>query len=185
MDLRIDQQFGKIGLDIKKPSYYMDIQHPQIDLEIDPPQLQMNQRLPRIEIDQTQCFADMGRRTPVAFTQHMAEMNHLAGFQVIARIAGEGDMLALIEKGIDVADIALMNSQDQDEFDVAAVPEHRPVIEAIAGELHIALDAGDVEGKLRSGQVSGQLDWGRVKVFWRQKPFIDIKYVGQRLDVNA
>jgi len=38
---------------------------------------------------------------------------------------------------------------------------------------------------LVNGQVNGYLDWGRVKVFWRQEPFIDIEYIGRSVDVSA
>jgi hypothetical protein len=185
MDLRINQQFGQIGLDIKQPSYDLEVQHPQLDLEIDAPQIQIEQKQPRVKIDQTQCFADIGRRYPLDFSRHLAALSHRLGFEGIAQIADEGDLLASIEQGIDIADIALMNSQHQDEFDVAAVPEHRPVIDVIVEDLQIAIKPGNVTVNPLSGQILGQLDWGQVGVNWRIKPSIDIEYIGRRLDVNA
>jgi hypothetical protein len=185
MDLRINQQFGQIGLDIKQPSYNMEIHHPQLDLEIAPSQIKIDQKQPRVEIDQTQCFADVGRRYPLDFSRHMAALSQRLGFEGIAQIAGEGDLLASIEKGIDIADIALMNTQDQDEFDVAAVPKHRPVIDVIVEDLQIAVKPGNVTVSPLKGQVLGQLDWGQVGVNWRIKPSIDIEYIGRRLDVSA
>ena len=82
-----------------------------------------------------------------------------------------------------MVDIALMNSQDQDEFDVAAVPEHRPVIAVIRGDLHIDLHRGNVTVSSVNGWVKGYLDWGEVNVFWKQRAAIDIEYVGRRVDV--
>lgn len=183
MDLRINQQFAQIGLDIKRPAFDMEIHRTQSELKITPPQIEIDQEMPRVEIDQTQCFADMGRRTPMELTQQIAEMSHMAGLEGIAQTAREGDLLASIEKGIDVVYIALMNSQDQDEFDVAAVPEHRPVIAVISGDLHIDLHRGNVAVSSVNGWVKGYLDWGEVNVFWQQRPAIDIEYVGRRVDV--
>jgi len=185
MDLRINQQLGLIGLDIKPPAFQMNIRHPRLDLEITPPELQIEQKLPQLEIDQTQCFIDMDRRPPMDFLRHVVGRAREAVLQAIARIAKEGDMLAAIEKGIDIADVALMNSQQLKEFNVAAVPEHRPEIDVIIHDPSISLVPGDVGVNPVNGQVNGYLDWGRVKVFWRQKPYIDIDYIGRRVDVNA
>jgi len=185
MDLRINQQFGLIGLDIKHPAFQMKIRHPRLELEITPPELQIEQRLPQLEIDQTQCFIDMDRRPLMDFLHHVVGRARTAVVQTIARIAREGDMLGAIEKGIDIADIALMNSQQWKEYDAAAVPEHRPEIDVIIEDLDVALVPGDVGVKPVNGQVNGYLDWGRVKVFWRQEPLIDIEYIGRRVDVSA
>jgi hypothetical protein len=185
MDLRINQRFGLIGLDIKPPAFQMKVRHPRLDLEITPPELQIEQKLPQLEIDQTQCFMDMDRRPPMEFLQHIVGRTRTAVLQAIARIADEGDMLGAIEKGIDIADIALMNSQEWKEFNVAAVPEHRPEIDVIIEKLDVALVPGDVGLNVVNGQINGYLDWGRVKVFWRQKPYIDIEYIGRRVDVIA
>lgn len=185
MELRINQQFGQIGLDIRHPAFGMEISHPRTGLEISPPQLQINQEQPRIEIDQTQCFADMGRRSPREFSRLMAQQAFTTGFHGIARVVMEGDLLASIEKGIEIADIVLMNSQHRDEFDVAAVPEHPPVIDFIVEDLHIGIIPGDVAVSLASGQIRGQLNWGHVGVNWRIEPSIDIEYIGQRLDVSG
>ncbi len=185
MDLRINQQFGLIGLDMKEPAFDLEVRHPQSELEISPPEIAINQKLPRLEIDQTECFADMNRRTPVEFSRYMAELDRIAGLRGIASIAGEGDMLAAIEEGIDIADIAFMNSQKHDEFDVGCVPEHRPVIDVIVEDLRINVEPGSVAVNLRAGQVFSALDWGRVGIHWQQKPEISIEYIGRRVDVNG
>lgn len=185
MDLRINQQFGQLGLDIKQPAFDLKVYHPWSELKISSPQLEIDYKHPRVKIDQTQCFVDVGRRSPMEFLRHMVGLARRAGLEGIGRIAGEGDLLAAIEKGIDIADIALMNSQSQDEFNVAAVPEHRPVIKAIVESVHINVQPGNVVVRPRNGQVMSQLDWGQVGVNWRQKPAIDIEYVGKSVDVSA
>ncbi len=185
MDLRINQQFGLIGLGIKHPALQLMIRDPRLDLKVTPPELLIEQKLPQLEIDQTQCFIDMDRRPIMDFLHHVVGRARTAVVQNIAHTAGEGDMLGAIEKGIDIADIALMNSQQWKEFNVAAVPEHRPEIDVIIEDLDMALVPGDVAVNLVNGQVNGYLDWGRVKVFWRQEPFIDIEYLGRSVDVIA
>jgi len=185
MDLRINQQFGQISLDIRPPAFDLEISEPQLRLEISSPQIQIEQKQPRMDIDQTQCFADMGLRTPMELSRLIAKQAFTTGFQGIARIAMEGDLLASIETGFDIADMALMNSQHQDEFDVAAVPEHPPVINFFVEDPHIGLIPGDVEVNQVSGKVRGQLNKGQVGVNWRIKPSIDIEYIGRRLDVSV
>jgi hypothetical protein len=185
MYLRINQQFGQIGLNIKQPSLDIKVHHPQLKLEINAPQLEIDQKPPQVEIDQTQCFADVGRRNPMEFSRYMAELSRLAGFEGIGRIAEEGDMLASIDQGINIADIALMNSQGQDEFNVGAVPEHRPVIDVIIEPVHINVQPGNVVVRPMDGRVMSQLDWGQVGVNWQQKPGIDIEYIGGRFDARA
>jgi hypothetical protein len=185
MDLRINQRFGLIGLDIKPPGFQMNIRHPRLDLEITPPELQIDHKLPQLKIDQTQCFIDMDRRPIMDFLHHVVGQARAAILKTTARIASEGDMLGAIEKGIDVADIALMNSQHWKEYDVAAVPKHRPEIDVLIEDLDVTLVPGDVGVNPVYGQVNGYLDWGRMKVFWRQEPFIDIEYIGRSVDVSA
>jgi len=185
MDLRINQRFGRIGLDIRQPAYSMEVRHPRSELVIDPPQLQVESELPRVEIDQTECFADVERRNPMEFSRHMAELSQKAGFEGIARIAGEGDLLAGIEEGIDIADIAYMNSQLYDEFNVGLLPEHQPVIRVIRGDLNIDVEPGKVDVRLNAGQVFSRLDWGRVGINWQQKPMIEVQYIGQRVDISV
>lgn len=185
MDLRINQQFGLIGLNIKQPSYELQISHARSDMEVTSPRLKIDQEYPRVEIDQTQCFADVERRDPMEFSRHIARLSSQAGFEGIAQIAAEGDLLASIEDNIDIADIAIMNSQLHDEFNVGLVPEHQPVIRVIRGNIHIEAEPGSVKVRPLMGQVQSQLDWGKVGVVWQQKPGIDIEYTGGRLDVSA
>ncbi|NLV17254.1 MAG: hypothetical protein GXY50_08620 [Syntrophomonadaceae bacterium] len=182
MDLRINQQDGLIGLNIKQPDFNMRVKHPRVNLDIKAPQLEIHQPAVRLEIDQTQCFADAGRRNIADFAKHRRDLAYAATMEAIAQIAAEGDMLGAIEKGINVADVARMQGPDWQEFDIAAVPSHRPIIDFFVQPVDVRLIEGKVLVNPDRGQVKGHLDWGRVNVIWRQKPAIDIEYVGNKFD---
>ena len=182
MQLRIDQLFGRIGLSIKDPVLHLDVTSPRLNVKSNPPRLEITSRLPDISIDQTQCFADMGKRTPPDFTRYMAELAWSLGQQGIKRIAAEGEMLGAIEDGVTVSDIAFENSFDIKEYDVAAVPSHRPEIGFALYPVKIKVEPGTVEADLEPGAVRGNLDWGQVRAYLLQPPQLDIQYVGRNYD---
>jgi len=183
VDLRIDQVFGRIGLNIKDPVLRLDVSSPRLNVKSNPPRLEITSRLPEIDIDQTRCFADMGKRNPVEFMSYMANLAWALGQQGTERIAAEGEMLASIEEGVTVSDIAFENSFDIREYDVAAVPSHPPEISFAVYPVEIKVEPGTVEADLEPGAVRGNLDWGQVRAYLLQPPQLDIHYVGRNYDV--
>ncbi|NSW83217.1 MAG: hypothetical protein HPY90_08065 [Syntrophothermus sp.] len=183
MELRIEQSFARIGLNIKDPFLNLDVSSPRLNLRSVPPRMEITSRLPDISIDQTQCFADMGKRTPIEFMSYMANLAWALGQQGTERIAAEGEMLASIEDGLTVSDIAFENSFDVKEYDVAAVPSHPPEIGFAVYPVNIKVEPGTVETHLEPGAVRGNLDWGQVRAYLLQPPQLDIQYVGKNYDI--
>ena len=66
MYLRITSQPALLGLDIKA-ILWMETSPPRVELDITRPG-GMHSSRPRIHIDQSECFADMERRTPLEFS---------------------------------------------------------------------------------------------------------------------
>lgn len=183
MDLRIDQAFARIGLNIKHPFLRLEVARPNLRLNVSGPRLKIENRLPEIHIDQTECFADMDKRTPVEFMSYMANLAWALGQQGTERIAAEGEMLASIEDGVTVSDIAFENSFDIKDYDVAAVPSHPPEIGFALYPVKIKVEPGTVETDLEPGAVRGNLDWGQVRAYLLQPPQLDIEGVGRNCDV--
>lgn len=182
MQLRIDQSFARIGLNIKHPFLRLEITPPRLNIRTVKPRLDIESRLPELSIDQTQCFADMGKRTPGDFTRYMTELAWTLGREGTERIAAEGEMLAAIESGVTVADVAFENSFDIKEYEVAAVPSHPPEIEFTVYPVQIRAEPGTVETEFHAGTVRGNLDWGQVRAYLLQPPHIEITYVGKNYD---
>jgi len=182
VQVRIEQSFARIGLSIKHPFLNLDVGLPRLGVRSVSPKIDIESRLPEVDIDQTQCFADMGKRTPPDFTRYMAELAWAMGQQGTERTAAEGEMLASIEDGVTVSDIAFENSFDIKEYDVAAVPSHRPEIGFALYPVKIKVEPGTVEADLEPGAVRGNLDWGQVRAYLLQPPQLDIQYVGRNYD---
>lgn len=182
MDLRIDQAFARIGLNIKHPFLRLEVARPNLRLNVSGPRLKIENRLPEIHIDQTECFADMDRRTPLEFSRYWSQVACEMASEATGRIAEEGDMLAAIEDGVTVADVAWENSFRTDEFDVAAVASPPPRINFTVYPVEIRVEPGRVAAELEPGAVKGELDWGKVRVYLRQQPKLDIQYVGKNYD---
>lgn len=185
MDIRIHQQFAQIGLRIQHPVLRLDISRPVLDLSISEPRLHIHSELPRIQIDQTECFADMGKQTPLQFSRSQSQAAREEGLEATGQIVAEGDMLGAIEDGVTVADIALMNTEESVDFNVDCIPKHRPRIEVITYPVEFSFDRGKVDANLIRGDVKLDLDWGKVRVYLRQQPRLEIEYVGRHYNTVA
>lgn len=185
MDIRIHQQFGQIGLNIKEPFLHLKISPPRLELDIREAKLNIHSELPKISIDQTECFADMDRRTLSQLLRYLEELAWEAGLEGIGKIAQEGDMLGAIEDGITVGDIAFMNNPQPVDFNVDCIPKHRPRIEFELHPVEYQLNRGQVGVNLVRGDVRLNLDWGKVQVYLRQWPWLEIEYVGKYCNTVA
>lgn len=185
MDLRINQQYGRIGLNIKEPNIKLDIVKPQMDLNITEPKLRIDSEQPQIQIDQDACFADMNLRKPVDFSRYIYQKSKNVVLEAIGRIAQEGDYLAGIEYGNKPSSLARSNNHKTVEYNIGLVPEHKPSINFIIKPVQIEVQPGDVKTNSNIGDVKINLDRGNVKVYMLQKPDIQIDYVGKQLDKTA
>ena len=97
MQLQMTSQLALIGIETTRPLLQPPLVKPQLELQIEEPQLEIHSPRPVLHIDQTQCFADMNKRTPAAFAAYYASQGWSDSFQGIARLAMEGDSLGRIE----------------------------------------------------------------------------------------
>ncbi|MGB8956085.1 MAG: DUF6470 family protein [Tumebacillaceae bacterium] len=106
LTLQINQQFGRIGIDISKP--VQEIRQPAPMLEIQQPaaQMQIDQGRGQLQIDGTAAHAALGHRTNEALISAVAQQARNLVLEIIGAKAEEGYQLASIEKGTSIADIA-------------------------------------------------------------------------------
>ena len=182
LQIRIDQQFAQIGLDIQKPVLALRTTQPKIELDIQKPRLEMHSPRPRIHIDQSQCFADMGKRTPSQFSRYYADLGMQTALETIGEIAAEGDMLGHIEKGITLEEIAATKMDDMVDFNVTAIPKQPPEINWDIRPVEIELIRGQVDLTLHRGTVENNFQWGKVNLYIEQKNYLKFSWYDTKLN---
>lgn len=185
MDLRITTQNGFIGInttpekmniDYGKSNYNFQTKNPSIDMQI---------TQPKVKIDQSKPLAEIGLKKVFDFISSNVQKGRQAAFRGIGRIASQGDELARIETGSNViASQAEYNAFDQNkkEANIDFIPKSRPKIDLEKGKVNINLQEGEVDIQSKPQDVDLNLDRGKVEIYLRQKPFIDIEYIGNHLD---
>lgn len=97
-----------------------------------------------VEIDQSACFAEAGLKNALELSRENAELGRQAVLEGTARRAEEGDMLANIEAGFSaIAEIAAQNMDTAKDFNIAFIPQSRPVIN-VTGSFRINWEMGRV-----------------------------------------
>jgi hypothetical protein len=182
LQIRIDQQFARIGLDIQKPLLALHTTHPKIELDIKKPELNIHSPRPRLYIDQTQCFADAGKRTPSEFSRYYADLGKQAALEATGDIAAEGDMLGHIEQGITLEQIAAGKMDNMVDFNVTAIPKQPPEIDWDIRPVEIELNRGQVDLKLNRGTVENNFQWGKVNLYLEQKNYLKISWHDTKLN---
>ncbi len=177
MQLQMRSQMALIGLEISKPFLHLRITKPQINLEIKEPELHIRSLRPVLHIDQTQCFADAGKRTLSAFTAYYADRGWADALEGIARRAQEGDMLAQIHKGYTIEKLAAQNLGEIADFNVTAIPKQPPRVWFDTYPVQYEFNPGDVDTRLQRGRVEGYFQWGKVNIYLRQKNYLEINWV--------
>jgi hypothetical protein len=182
LQLRIDQQYAKIGLDIQKPVLNLQTTLPAIELDIKEPELKVESKRPVIHIDQTQCFADAGKRKPADFAAYCAEMARNNVMVGIGRVVEEGNFLGEIENGGTIPQLAAASMDENIDYNVTAIPKQRPDIWFDLYPVNIEPDRGTVDLRLHRGKVDSNFQWGQVNAYLRQQNYININWEESRLN---
>lgn len=185
MQLRIEQQFARIGLNIKKPFLPLKTTQPSIELTIKKPELKLHSPLPKVYIDQRRCFADMEKRTLDDFLRYYAQLGREQALKAIGDIAEEGDLLASIEKGVTIEEISDKGFGEVADYNVTAIPKQPPDITWDVRPVEAELIRGEVDLQLNRGRVENLFEPGKVTVYIEQQNYIKIEWVGERLDLKA
>ena len=177
--LRIDQQWGKTGLNITKPK--QTIQQPKADLSIQQPKadLQIDSRPATISIDQQKARDAVDLKRISTRIREFAEMGKSDWLAGMARRSQEGDRLMKIENGgSPIASIAAENSMAQmKDFNIGFIPPYGSVeISVDPGELQI--DATPRKPIIEAQQNAPIIDYqpGSVETYMRQNPYIEISF---------
>lgn len=183
MALRIHQQFGQIGLNIKKPFLNLEIRPQRFEVKTSLPKVSIHHELAPLKIDQQEFFATLGYRNLRQIAQHFLSIAKSAVLEGIGRRAAEGDMLGAIEKNISVADIARMNADRYVESNlVFPGPAPAPEVDVPRVPVKVDVEPGRLDVNNVKGNVKVKLDWGQVNVYLKQKPYLQLEYTGKMID---
>lgn len=182
LQIRIDQQFVSLGLDIQKPFLQLQTTLPAIELDIQEPRVEIHSPRPKVHIDQRQCFADMDKRTPEDFSRYYADLARQQGLEAIGTIAAEGDYLASWEQGNTVENLAATAMDTQLDFNVTAVPKQPPQIDWEIHPVEVHLIRGKVNSQLRRGTIDYQFQRGYVNPYIEQQNYLKISWYDPKIN---
>lgn len=180
LKLQVNHTWPQIGinrtpsrLEVKSPGYTLDmsVTHAQVRVEA---------KLPRITIDQSQCFAEAGRKGNADLTAEMVRIAKGAMLSSIARIVDQGNQLANIPNAVNaIPDQGYSNAFEQfdKEFNMATIPTSRPRIEVIEGSLNIQVEEGRVTNRTVPKPVSLSYTRGSVEVYLKQRGSLEVSFV--------
>ena len=186
MELRIDQQFAKIGIDIKKPQINLNITNPQIEIQTSPRKLEIQAPMPVLHIDQSECFADAGLRNNEQFRQYCSQLAYNDFSSGLNRVVSEGQILANFEKGGSISLVSFNRcNPPPDYFTVTAIPKQPPRTWVDTFPVSFRFTPAIIDLKLNWGTVDNNFDWGRVNVYVAQQNYLNINWTAEKLDIKV
>jgi len=187
MALKIDQTWAQIGLKSSLPQLKLQIREPQLKIKETMVEVQIKQQDASVQCDSTECRAEMGLRTPLAFSRYLAQKGWQDSLAYIGQEARTGDMMARIDKHNISSVMSYLGSEPfaNQQFNFARIPKSPVTVEVIPGELQMNWQMGDLQVQPRYGDVTTNLVRGDVNIFLRQQASIDIEFVGQKVDISS
>jgi len=182
MPISITTVKGQIG--INTTNAYLDIRQPKGEQSIRQikPQMTVDRELPKVIIDQSQCFAEAGRKPISQVVSEYAQLGRQQALEGIARIVEDGNRMAMIQNKMPAAipEIALKNSTPkQNEFNFGLIPTSRPKID-VTGYLNINWQLGGVEYSYTPRKPIADYNPGKVDIYMKQYPKTEIRFIDTR-----
>ncbi|HHV63597.1 MAG TPA: hypothetical protein GXX46_00740 [Peptococcaceae bacterium] len=184
VELKITQQFGRIGLQITNARF--ELRHRQPDLEISrkAPELTLDIAWPELMVDYTPMLESIGlgniEYRAKSFTAAARE-EYLANLEKSVQV---GYQIGAIEKGQSIGDIVFEASAPR-EPEIGLVPLVPVKISYKPAGLDMETELGKLEFNFIPGEIKQEkFVFPSVKVFWEQKPYLKIEAVGQLVDIR-
>jgi len=150
-----------------------------------PARLEIKTEQPRVLIDQTQCFAEAGRKSLFELSLENTAISRQRILEAIGRLAQDGDLLMRIENGFDaIPTIAEQNAWPEIDYNLGLIPQSRPKID-VMGSLEINFIPGKVEINVQPQKPEIKYTPGAVEIYLAQRASISIRYLGEKIDYQA
>lgn len=160
----------------------LNIQQGRGELEIKTTPSKMNIVKDKLEIriDQTQCFAEAGLKTNTMLMDEYADLGRQYAMEGIARIAEEGNQLAMPNNTNAIANIAANKTNKVLDFNIKFIPESKPIIDFVGGDLKINWDIGKVDMKYTPQKPKIEYVPGELDIYVEQYPSIKIDFIDEK-----
>ncbi|NBJ15342.1 MAG: hypothetical protein FNP40_07170 [Dehalobacter sp. 4CP] len=182
--LQINQQFARIGLNINDASYELNKKQPNLQIDQINPNVQVRTSQPNLEIDSSSMRESMGFGG-IWFMHQSLKANADAEFQQ--------DLETIVQMGRQIGEIENNVPIGQVVFQAMVPPENEVTIASLApieiqytpAEVHSNLQQGDVHYSTDLGEVSiDGFKYPFVRSFIEQQAYLEIKAVGQAIDIK-
>lgn len=187
MGLRINTIDAKIGIETIPSNLEISRKDARLNLKRNPVNVQIRTERPKVKIDQYEAFSSMGLKNYIDIAKEAAQRGYQQVMEYIEKYAQDGDMLAAIENGGNpLADIAQRDAFPVREFRGEVSFYSRPRI-TVEGELEISTNANpgfhvNVLSEYEPGKLNIKYTRAKVNIYLRQRPEVNIKYVGGNID---
>lgn len=190
MNLSITQTYAKIGVETIPASIITKTENARLELSSRKAKIEVSNDFPKVEISSRECFNTSGLKDRDSFMREAVQLGYQAANSYISKVAGDGDSFAAIENGQSpLESIVLRDAYPEHEFNIDYLPKARPQVSVKGGVRISTVDAlggatNGVEGNFTPGKVQYQVSPGNVKIYMLQYPSLDIKYLGNNVDVS-
>lgn len=186
--LSISTTKGQIGIETKWGG--LNIRQPKAEItnKTELPSVDIRRTQPKVTIDQKECFADVGLKSPVDYTRENAGIARQAAMKGIARRVEQGDqMMDSLHKGgepiIDNADYNAFDLFNRD-FIFGVVPKSRPKIDVIMGTTDIRYIPGKLNYQVKINKPEVTVNHGDVDIYMKTWPDIKIEFYGDKISTK-
>lgn len=184
-NLRIEQTYARIGVETQRSEIQIQSRLPKLQMQQTNAKIEIDKKEPRVIIDQHACFATAGLKNVFELTDQAAQEGMQQASEYAGKKAAEGDALADIRnKGNTIAQIAKSNVYQEHEFNIDNIPKERPKID-VEGYINISAVNGEINSQVEKGSVSINASEPKVNLYLREKPSINIQYIGSNFDASA
>ncbi|WP_042355978.1 DUF6470 family protein [Bacillus rubiinfantis] len=179
--IRLQHLNAQIGLRITQP--VQEIQQSPADVSIKqvPVQMTINRQPSQLEIDQEEAWNQLGFKSLSTLSAELADYAKQAGLEAIGEIVDEGNQMAAIENKSDafVAIAVDKGNPPPDDYNIAFIPSYGSVkIHYTPTEQYIEWKQGGAEIDVKQNKPVHTYQPGKVEVYLRQEPTLDIDFVG-------
>ena len=179
--IQIQQTPGAIQIE-SKPAQMKVIRSRRLELNIRQTRAEMNikSRPPRLSIDQSECFATSGLKTPLRMSAEFYQNALAAGLEAIAAIAQEGLRFLRIERGGNpIREIAMTRGIKHRQITLQAMPAVRPNISFEQGQLEINWTPPSLETNWEVLEAEVEFIPQQVSIVMNPYPSIEISEVDE------
>jgi len=184
IDLQISQSFGRIGLNIERPRYELNQKKPELEIKQKNPEVKIETVRPQLDTDFRPALGSMGFGG-IWFMADNIKQNAEAAFQRNLDITVQtGRRIGEIEHRERMGDI-IFQALTPPESDVTIALLAPVQISYVPAQVHFSTEPGEVKYTAVLGKVSIEdFAFPSVRAYLEQEPFLEIKAIGQAIDIK-